>query len=81
MENHPLKKMMEKGLLVTINSDDPAYFGGYINENYVAMQEAFKLDREDIYNIAKNSFEASFLDASKKEENIAKLDEYMSRNC
>ena len=80
MENHPLKKMMEKGLLVTINSDDPAYFGGYINENYLAMQEAFKLDKEDIYNIAKNSFEASFLDTPKKEEMIAKLDEYMSRN-
>jgi adenosine deaminase len=80
MENHPLKKMMEKGLLVTINSDDPAYFGGYINENYLAMQEAFKLDKEDIYNIAKNSFEASFLDTSKKEEMIAKLDGYMHRN-
>jgi len=80
MENHPLKKMMEKGLLVTINSDDPAYFGGYINENYLAMQEAFKLDREDIYNIAKNSFEASFLETSKKEEMIAKLDEYISEN-
>ena len=72
--------MMEKGLLVTINSDDPAYFGGYINENYLAMQEAFKLDREEIYNIAKNSFEASFLETSKKEEMIAKLDEYISEN-
>jgi len=80
MENHPLREMMEKGLLVTINSDDPAYFGGYINENYLAAQEAFQLDKEDIYRLAKNSFEASFLDTPKKEEMIAKLDEYMSGN-
>ncbi len=80
MENHPLRKMMEKGLLVTINSDDPAYFGGYINENYLVVQEAFKLDKEDIYNLAKNSFEASVIDTPRKEEMTAKLDEYMSRN-
>ena len=80
MENHPLKKMMEKGLLVTINSDDPAYFGGYINKNYLVAHEAFRLNKEDIYNLAKNSFEASFLDTSKREEMIAKLGGYISRN-
>jgi len=93
MENHPLKEMMEKKLsvtinsemmekklLVTINSDDPAYFGGYINENYLAIQKALKLDKEDIYNLAKNSFVASFLDTSRKQEMIAELDEYKSRN-
>ena len=80
MENHPLKKMMEKGLLVTVNSDDPAYFGGYICENYLAVQKAFNLNREDVYNLAKNSFIASFLEAPKKKEMIAKLDEYVSRS-
>ncbi len=80
MEDHPLKKLMEKGLRVTINSDDPAYFGGYINENYLVAQEALKLDKEDIYKIAKNSFEASFIDAPRKEQMIAKLDDYMSRS-
>ena len=80
MENHPLKRMMEKGLLVTVNSDDPAYFGGYICENYLAVQKAFNLNREDIHNLAKNSFRASFLDTPKKKEMIAKLDEYMSRS-
>lgn len=80
MEDHPLKEMMAKRLFVTINSDDPAYFGGYINENYLAIQEVFKFDKEDIYSLAKNSFEASFLDVPKKEEMIAKLDGYMSRN-
>jgi adenosine deaminase len=77
IEEHPLKRMMEKGLLVTINSDDPAYFGGYINENYAAVQKALKLKEEHIYEIAKNSFNASFLDNSWKEKMIEKLDKHM----
>lgn len=80
MERHPLKKMKELGLLVTINSDDPAYFGGYINENYLAVAWALKLNKEDIYNLARNSFEASFLDSQKKEKMIAKLNAYFNRN-
>jgi len=80
MEKHPLKEMMEKGLFVTINSDDPAYFGGYINENYLAVQKAFKLDRENIYELAKNSFKASFLDESEKDEMIAKLNKQMEKS-
>ncbi len=61
---------------MTINSDDPAYFGGYINENYLVAQGALNLDKNDIYDLARNSFEASFLDAPEKERMIAKLDEY-----
>jgi len=80
MEKHPLKKMMGKGLLVTINSDDPAYFGGYIDENYLAVQKALKLYKEDIYELAKNSFEASFSDKPRKEEMVTKLDKYMNEN-
>lgn len=80
MENHPLKKMMEKGLLVTVNSDDPAYFGGYINENYLAVQKALKLIKEEVYELAKNSFKASFLDEPKKEEMNAKLQKRMDEN-
>jgi adenosine deaminase len=76
MEKHPLKIMMEKGLLVTINSDDPAYFGGYIIENYLAVQKTLKLDKKDIYSLVKNSFKASFLDISKKQEMIKKLNKY-----
>ena len=78
MENYPLKRMMDKGLIVTINSDDPAYFGGYINENYFAVQKALKLDEEDVYQIAKNSFIASFLDRSQKEKMIKRLERYVS---
>lgn len=81
MENHPLKKMMDKGLKVTINSDDPAYFGGYINENYLAAQTALKLRKDDIHKLAKISFEASFADATRIEKMIEELDEYMSRNA
>lgn len=76
IEKHPLKKLMEKALLVTVNSDDPAYFGGYINENYLVAQGALNLDENDVYDLARNSFEASFLDAAEKERMIAKLDEY-----
>ena len=79
LEDHPLKRMMDRGLEVTINSDDPAYFGGYINENYTAIAKALNLTKEDIYIIAKNSMNASFLtDADKKLLND-KLDVYMEQ--
>lgn len=73
MEDHPIVKMLEKGLLVTINSDDPAYFGGYITENYLAVEAAFQLDKQAIENFAKHSFEAAFLDNPRREEMIARL--------
>jgi len=81
MEIHPLKEMIDKGLRVTINSDDPAYFGGYINENYLAAQRAFRFRKEDLCKFAKNSFEASFLDGTEIEKMIEKLDGYMNRNA
>ena len=77
LTEHPLKIMMQKGLLVTINSDDPAYLGGYLKENYLAVQKALNLDFKDIYQLAKNSFLASFLDAEQKNEMIKKLDDYV----
>jgi len=77
---HPLKKMMEKGLLVTINSDDPAYFGGYINENYVAISKALQLTKDEICQLAKNSFNASFLSEKSKKQMIEKVDEYSQEN-
>ena len=76
LKKHPLKKMMNKGLLVTINSDDPAYFGGYVNENYLAITEALNLSKEDIYQLAKNSFVASFLDDETKLQMIKRVDKY-----
>ncbi len=79
MEAHPLRKMMQKGLLITINSDDPAYFGGYINKNYSAITDALNLTLEDIYNLAKNSFKASFLEKSERDKMLAQVDEYMEK--
>lgn len=76
MSEHPLKKMMEAGLLATVNSDDPAYFGGYVNENYLAVAEALKLSEDDIRRLAKNSFAASFPDEETKNGLIEKVDRY-----
>ncbi|MBU0533058.1 adenosine deaminase [Candidatus Micrarchaeota archaeon] len=74
LKKHPLKLMMEKGLFVTINSDDPAYFGGYLNENYLAISHALTLNRDDIIKLAKNSFNASFLSKEEKMRYISKID-------
>lgn len=63
---HPLKKMLDKGLMVTVNSDDPAYFGGYVNENLIAIAEALKLTDNDIKQLAANSIEASFMTEESK---------------
>ncbi len=76
LKEHPLKKKLDKGLLVTINSDDPAYFGGYINENYIELTKALELSKEEIVTIAKNSFRASFLEEQKKNEYIEKVNSY-----
>jgi adenosine deaminase len=79
MKDHPLREMIEKGLFVTVNSDDPAYFGGYISENYQAVQAALDLTRAQLAAVARNSFEASFLDAPEKQALIARLDDYIDR--
>ena len=57
---HPIRRMLDLGLLATVNSDDPAYFGGYINENFRRVAEAVGLSVEDIETLARNAFEASF---------------------
>lgn len=75
---HPLRQMMEKGLFVTVNSDDPAYFGGYVNENYRAVHDALGLTANELYALARNSFEASFLGADEKRALVARLDDYVA---
>ncbi len=66
LEEHPLGNMLEEGLVVTVNSDDPAYFGGYINENFLQVAEALQLSAEHLICLARNSFKASFLPAEEK---------------
>jgi adenosine deaminase len=80
MTKHPLKEMLEKGMMVTVNSDDPAYFGGYVSENYQAVAQALNLTREQIAQLARNSFTASFLDEKEKQKMIGKVDEYYLAN-
>jgi len=72
MSDHNIKRMLEKGVCVTINSDDPAYFGGYMNENFAAAQEGVGLSRSDLVKICENSIDASFLGADRK--NILKVE-------
>ena len=71
---HPLARMLDRGLFVTVNSDDPAYFGGYVNDNYVAVAEALGLGRDDLVRLARNSFEASWLDGAAKAARLAEID-------
>lgn len=80
MKQHPLREMLEKGLIATVNSDDPAYFGGYVNENYLAVAEALNLSKQQIALLAKNSFEASFLNPDEKQKMLKKLDDYLEAN-
>ena len=78
ISRHNLKQLLDLGLCVTVNSDDPAYFGGYINENFQALAEAGGLIRDDIYRLAKNSFLAAFINPNKKEMFIAELDNFIA---
>jgi len=76
MQEHNILKLLHQGLLVTVNSDDPAYFGGYLNENYLALTQALHVNKEELKKLAINSFKASFLPQERKEcfyEMIEKL--------
>lgn len=74
MRNHPIKAMLEKGLNVMVNSDDPAYFGGYVNDNFFAVSEALDLSQQDIVTLVKNSFIGSFLPLAHVKEHLSQID-------
>ncbi|AJK45411.1 adenosine deaminase [Burkholderia plantarii] len=76
MTKHTLKLLLDSGVAVTINSDDPAYFGGYVNDNYFATVAALGLDEREVYNVIRNGFEASFVDAPARAALIAQLDSH-----
>lgn len=80
LKEHPVRTLLEKGLKPSINSDDPAYFGGYMNANYLATAEALNLTKEELADIAKISFETSFLPESQKAECIQAVDGYLKAN-
>jgi len=73
LENHNLKKLLDKGLMTIVNSDDPAYFGGYLNTNLIECQKALNLSMEDVKRLAINSFKSSFLSLDKKKKWIDQI--------
>lgn len=75
MEEHNLGQLLQAGLKVTINSDDPAYFGGYLNQNYLATFDALALDARAAYQLARNSFEASFASSEQRARWLTRLDD------
>lgn len=77
LEDHPLPRMLDLGLNVSLNSDDPSYFGGYVGDNYLAVQQALGLDDSVVVEIARNSLRASFLSETDKTLLEAELDEYV----
>jgi len=79
MEDHNLKRLLDLGLCVTVNSDDPAYFGGYMTENYLAVQQALDLDVEDICCLAQNAIQASFISQQEKQGLLDELGDYFER--
>jgi adenine deaminase len=80
LEAHNMRRLLERGLCVTVNSDDPAYFGGYLLENYLASQEALALTREQLVLLARNSIEASFLEPDAKRGWQQAIDAYVALN-
>ncbi|MEV7378231.1 adenosine deaminase [Streptomyces lydicus] len=74
LADHPLPAMLEAGLLVTLNSDDPAYFGGYVDDNFTAVRDALGLDPATLRTLARNSFRASFLDEAVREKYLKEVD-------
>ncbi len=78
IKNHPLPAMLEAGLRVTINSDDPAYFGGYLNENYAAISPLLNNDQSQLAELARNSFRSAFLSGERQQALLADVDRYVT---
>ena len=74
LADHTIKRMLDAGIMATINSDDPAYFGGYINENFTQTFAALGMNAQHAYQLARNSFDASFIDASMRSSYVQRLD-------
>jgi adenosine deaminase len=81
LKDHPVPEMLRRGLHVTLNSDDPAYFGGYVNENYRQLAGAIGLSRQQLTTLARNSFEGSFLPPEQKAERLAEVDAYAAASA
>ena len=73
MAEHNIKRLLQQGVHVTVNSDDPSYFGGYMNDNFIAIAEALDLSNEELKQLATHSFEASFIPEAEKEKWINQI--------
>lgn len=80
IERHNLKQLLDAGLMVTVNSDDPAYFGGYLSDNYLAVQQGLGLGRNDLERLAANAFKACFLPDERKQALLRELDDYLQEH-
>ena len=74
MQQHPIEAMLDAGLLITVNSDDPSYFGGYLNDNFEAIQASLNLSKGKIITLIKNGFIGSFLNDEEKQKRLAEID-------
>jgi adenosine deaminase len=77
VDDHNIRRLLERGLCVTVNSDDPAYFGGYLLENFEAIERGLGLTQAELVTLARNSFEAAFLEASEKQRWFAAIEAYV----
>lgn len=80
MAAHNLKRLLNLGLCVTVNSDDPAYFGGYINDNFIAAHQALELHRDHLIQLSRNAFRATFLDVSAQQQLLDELASYVGES-
>ena len=80
MKEHPLRRMLQAGLRATVNSDDPAYFGGYMTENFTAVADALDLTRQEIVTLGRNAYLGSFLEPVAKQSALAEFDRFVQSN-
>ena len=73
MREHNIRRLLQQGVKVTVNSDDPSYFGGYMNDNFIAITQALDLSEDELKQLAINSFEASFISEQDKQQWIEKI--------
>jgi adenosine deaminase len=81
MPEHPLPTMLQRGLVVTVNSDDPAYFGGYVNDNYRAVSDALSLRRDEIVTIVRNGVHASLMTPEEKTKVLGEIDRVLAETA
>jgi len=80
MEQHNIVDLLRQGLCVTINSDDPAFFGGYMTDNFIAVAEAHPMSREEITQFTLNAIEASFISEQEKAQMVTQTQEYLAQH-